>query len=122
MNELTIGGEVYAFNFGIGFMRALDKTLTVEEDHLKGVYRKVGLSYTIANLINYDIEALMTILDLANKGQKPRLTPEALAKHIEDPDTDIEALIDEVVDFLSTANVTKKLTTTLLEAMRSAEK
>ena len=54
-------------------------------------------------------EDLVAALDLANKGQNPRVTKSLLDSYIEDPDTDIDQLFEDTLDFLEKANVTKKI-------------
>ena len=66
-------------------------------------------------LLANDLETLVEVLFTANKGFKPRVTPEKLDAHIEHEDTDVDALFAEVLDFLKNANATKKITTELLE-------
>ena len=41
--ELTINGNVYQFSFNIGFLRNINKTITVDVDGMDGVKRNVGL-------------------------------------------------------------------------------
>ena len=64
-----------------------------------------------------DVEALVEILAAANKGQNPRVTNALLDAYIDDENTDIDKLFEEVIDFLSNANATKKVTEALLKAM-----
>jgi len=106
--ELTIDGNVYNINFGIAFMRELDKRVVMPVEGIPGKSEKIGLRYEIANLFDDDIESLITIIDIGNKGQDPRLTRAAIEAYIEDPDTDIDELFKQVKDFLLSANVTKK--------------
>jgi len=115
MFELTIGGQVYNFNFGLGFLREINKTVQAPVDGVPNKKRDMGLRYKLAGLVDGDIEDLIVILDLANKGQTMRLTKAALEAHIEDEDTDIDALFDNVLDFLGKANCTRKTTLRLLE-------
>jgi len=108
MMELTINGNVYNINFGIAFMRELDKRVVMPVEGIPGKSEKIGLRYEIANLFDDDIESLITMIDIGNKGQDPRLTRAAIESYIEDPDTDIDELFKKVKDFLLSANVTKK--------------
>ena len=101
MHELTICGQPYSFNFGLGFVKEIDKTATMENN---GYKRNIGLQTRLAELLDGDIVALADVLLLGNKGQSPRLTYAVLEKHIDDPETDIDALFDEVLDFLRKTN------------------
>lgn len=122
MFELEINNEVYQLNFGMGFLREMNQKISVPVDGMPGVKKNVGLRYGIANVIDGDIEALEEVIDLANKGQKPRLTGKTLDEYIEDESTDVDELFDTVVGFLKTANVTKKETKSIMDAVAEAEK
>lgn len=115
MFELTINNEVFQFNFGMGFMREINKKVGTPVDGLPDVKKNIGLQYYVAGIIDGDLEALVTVLEVANKNQKPRITPAVLDSYIDDPDTDIDALFESVLDFLKNANATKKTVAGLLE-------
>ena len=122
MMELTINGRVYEFNFGMGFLREINKRVQTPVDGLKGVDKNIGLQFTVASIIDGDVEALVDALDIANKGMNPRLTRQALDAYIDDADTDIDGLFAMVIDFLSRANATKKTVASLQEAIKEAAK
>lgn len=117
MFELTISGQVYAFNFGMGFMREINKKIGVPVDGLPDVKKNMGLQYTVAGIIDGDIEALVDALDVANKGNSPRVTKALLDSYIDDTETDIDKLFEDVLDFLKHANATKKTVAMLLKAI-----
>jgi hypothetical protein len=116
MFELIINDTVYQFNFGMGFLRDINKKIDIPVDGLPGVRENVGLRYTVGMLIANDLETLVEVLFTANKGFKPRITPEKLDAYIEDADTDIDALFEKVLDFLKKSNATRKTVCDLLEA------
>ena len=122
MMELTINGTVYEFNFGMGFLREINKRVQTPVDGLKGVDKNIGLQFTVASIIDGDVEALVDALDIANKGMNPRLTRQALDAYIDDADTDIDGLFSMVIDFLLRANATKKTVASLQEAIKEASK
>ena len=122
MMELTINGTVYEFNFGMGFLREINKRVQTPVDGLKGVDKNIGLQFTVASIIDGDVEALVDALDIANKGMNPRLTRQALDAYIDDADTDIDGLFTMVIDFLSKTNATKKTVASLQEAIKEASK
>lgn len=109
--ELTINGAVYQFNAGIGFMREANK---LQKQYQNGMEKEVGLSALAGGLVDGDVEDLITVLDLMNNGQEPRITRSTIESHIENPETDIDALFQKVIDFLSTANVSKKNMTKMI--------
>lgn len=121
MYELQINRNTYQFNFGLGFMRDLNKNLTVPVENIKGKTKEIGMRYTIAEVIDGDIEALEKALLTANKGFSPRLERGELDAHIENEDTDIEQLFETVLGFLEKANVSKKTTTELLKEIANQE-
>jgi hypothetical protein len=109
MFELTINNVVYNFRFGMGFIRAINKTMSTPIDGIPGERQNIGLRYKVGCLYDGDVEALVDVLDFANKTEKPRVTREQLDAYIDDPDTDIDALFNEVLDFLRQSNATKKV-------------
>jgi len=121
MFELTIDNTVYQFSFGMGFMREINKKVGAPVDGLKDVKKNIGLRYTVASVMDGDLEALVDILDVANKGQNPRVSRELLDAFIDNDETDIDDLFDGVLDFLRKTNATKK-TVAMLEEAIEAEK
>lgn len=117
MMELTINGQVFEFHFGMGFMREINKKVGTPVDGLPDVKKNIGLQYMVACLIDGDMEALSEILIAANKGKTPRVTAALIDSYIDEESTDVDALFDEVLDFLKKANATKKIVATLLEAV-----
>ena len=115
MFELIINGEVYQFNFGMGFMRAINKKITQPVDDLKDVKQNIGLRYKVLCLVSRDVEELVDVLVTANMGQNPRVTPALLDAYIDNPKTDIEQLFKDVLDFLRNANATKNATVAVME-------
>ena len=121
MFELTINETVYQFKFGLGFVREINQRIQKPIDGMPDEKQNVGLQFAVASLIDEDPVALVDILDVANKTERPRVTKNMLDAYIEDENTDIEALFKEVLDFLSKANATKKTALAVLE-MVEAEK
>lgn len=117
MFELTINGEVYQFNFGMGFMREINKKVGTPVDGLPNVKKNIGLQYYVAGVIDGDIESLVEVLDIANKKQTPRVTREQLDAYIDDENTDIDDLFEGVMGFLKKTNATKKTVAGLLDML-----
>jgi hypothetical protein len=122
MFELTIKEKVYPFNFGMGFLREINKKVDIPVNGLPGVKENVGLRYMVGLLMANDPEALVDVLDAANKGLSPRVTRADLDFHIDSEETDIDALFRDVLDFLEKANATKKATKDLREAFEARAK
>lgn len=104
--EIEMNGTMYAFNFGMGFLKAINSRAT-EKVPNSNYSVNVGAKYLMAQVMSDDVEALFDVLMTANKGETPRLTQKELETYIEDETTDIEALFKQVVDFFSRANATK---------------
>ena len=121
MFELTINNTLYQFNFGFGFLRDINKTYKSVDEKTKQE-RELGLQYNIASLIDGDVEAIVTILDIANKGCDPRIRRQDIEKYIEDENTNIDDLFDTVMDFLSKANCTKKEVQKFMENLEELKK
>lgn len=117
MMELTIKGKVYKFNFGMGFLREINKTAVTKAG---GMEKNVGFRYAVGNIVDNEPETLVDVLFVANKGQEPRITKEELDEYIDDESTDIEGLFESVLDFLKKANATRIITNKLLEAVLKA--
>jgi hypothetical protein len=118
MFELTINGKVYPFNFGMGFMREINRKVGVPVDGLPNVKKNIGLRYHVAGIIDGDLESLVEVLDAANKNLNPRVQAADLDAYIDDANTDIDALFAEVLDFLSNANATKKTVAEIRENIK----
>lgn len=118
--ELTIGGTVYQFKFGMGFLKSINKEYTTSVEGVPGAKKEVGLRYAVINLMDGDIKTLIHVLDLGNAGFSPRITVKDIEEYIDDEDTDIDALFDQVLDFLGRANATKKTVADLEEAIAKA--
>ena len=103
MMELTINEQIYGFNFGVGFLKEINKKVTMPEK-----MKEVGLKYYVAEMLDGDVLALIEILKTANVGTEPRVTEKMLSDYIDDESTDLDGLFEEVQDFLSKANATKK--------------
>ena len=117
MFELTINEKVYQFNFGIGFLREIDPTVTKTIDGVKGKVQNMGLQYAIGGVMDCNIIDIADVLLRANKGFDPRLTQKEVETWLDDPDTDVEKLSEELLDFFKSANATKKMTLNLIEAV-----
>lgn len=121
MMELTINGQVYQFNFGMGFLRDANKTVSEKINNATDKKKDVGATYMIAGIMDGDPEDLVNALDLANKGQSPRVTRAMLDSYIENPETDIDQIFEDTLDFLEKANATKKIVERLNKRIEEAK-
>lgn len=120
MFEITIDGVTYPLKFGMGFLREINKRTSVPVDGMPGVNKNVGLRYVIAQVIDGGVEALEETIMTANKTENPRLTIQALDAWIENEDTDIDRVFEDVLSFFETANATKTEYQYLQDAIAAA--
>ena len=110
MMELTINGTVYQFKFGMGFLREANRTVKIPVQGMHGVTKEIGARYLIARVVvDQETDALVDLLDMANKGENPRATKALLDSYIDSEETDIDKLMEETKNFLLKANATKKI-------------
>lgn len=121
MMELTIDGQVYQFNFGMGFLREANKRVSMPVEGMNGMKKDVGARYLIAQVLDGEVDSLVDLLDIANKGQNPRVTKALLDSYIDDPETNIDELFEVTKDFLSKANATRKMMEKMQEAIDEAK-
>ena len=121
MLELTIRENVYQFNFGMGFLRDINKKYQKPVDGVPDAKENVGLNMMVAGLRVKDCEYLAEVLESANKAQNPRVTRQLIDAYIDDPDTDIDQLFDTVMDFLKTSNATKNVVNQFLQNLDEYE-
>lgn len=120
MFELVIKDVAYPLNFGMGFVRKLDKSVNIPVDGLPGVKKDIGLTYAIMSLMDNDIIMLANVIDIANEGQNPRLTKAAIDAYLEDENTNIEELFDKILGFFKSANCTKRTAARVDAALKEA--
>ena len=100
----------------MGFLREANKTAKIPVQGMPGTTKEVGARYLIARVvIDQEPDALVDLLDLANKGESPRVTKALLDSYIDSEEADIDALMEETKDFLSKANATKKAVKEILK-------
>ena len=120
MFELVIKDVAYPLNFGMGFVRKLDKSVNIPVDGLPGVKKDIGLTYAIMSLMDNDIVMLANVIDIANEGQNPRLTKAAIDAYLEDENTNIEELFGKILGFFKSANCTKRTAARVDAALKEA--
>ena len=122
MSELEMNGSIVQLNFGMGFLRRINKEVSIPVDGVPGVKEDVGLRYAVGNLLEGDVDTLVNVLCTANMGCEPRVTKDFVDKFIEDEGTDIDEVFEEVLGFLKNSNATKKGTISAIENVEKANK
>lgn len=115
---LTINGKEYNFKFGIGFVNEIDKTAMVNQN---GAKFGIGLEVLMAKLKTWDVLALADALILANKTEDPKISRKELDEYIENTETDIEQLFEDVIEGLKQSNVTRNKVVRQLQEMEEQD-
>ncbi|MBR0085643.1 MAG: hypothetical protein IJL97_03740 [Lachnospiraceae bacterium] len=117
---IKINGVDYTFEYNFGFVRKINQRVTANVGDNKAKQNQ-GLMYAIAQIIDGDVETLADVLYAANAGQDPRISMDGLEAYISDPETDIDELFQNTLDFFGKSNCTKKVYKRVLEAQEKAE-
>lgn len=116
MYTREINGKICEFNFGIGFVREIDKQVLVEGDNKQK--QKMGLTYAIAGLMDCDFEKLIDCLMFGSKfAPGEALSRKEIEEWLESEDVDLEKECEELLDFFGKCNFTKKRTADLTKAV-----
>ena len=121
MYTKEINGKLYDFNFGLGFVREIDRRETIQDNNKKT--QNVGLSYAIAGLVDGDFEKYIDCMLAGNKfSNGEKLTRPEIENWMESDDFDFEKECTDLLDFFGKCNFTKKKTESVVkEAERIRE-
>ena len=76
---------------------------------MPGTTKEIGARYLIASVVvDQEPNALVDLLDLANKGENPRVTKAMLDSYIDSEEVDIDELMEKTKDFLFDCKLSKK--------------
>ena len=121
MMQITVNEKQIELNFGIRFVRELDKKFHITLNGGKRV--GTGLEETVPMLFSGDILALEEILQAAAWGAESKPTQEELDDYLDSVE-DVDALFETVLEELKNQNATRKKTLALvadLEERKRAE-
>lgn len=118
--EIEVNGEIYQLVAGFGFLHEVNKKVTVDVPNT-GKKKEVGLKFMVASIIDGDIDALADCIFYMNVGQTPRLKKADVENYLEDVD-DIDKVFEDVINFLSQANVCKKEVRPLVSTQEAEKK
>lgn len=112
--QVTIGKKDYSLNFGVHFVREIDKLVGVEMS-IQGTKQSLGFGLTkaVLGLKSYDSAMLSTIIYAAAWDNKKRPSQTEVDNFLDNPDTDIEKLFDDVTAEMMKANAVKVATKNL---------
>lgn len=119
--ELVINDKTYSFNFGMRFLKDINKKIETPIDFGSSIKQQIGLQYYVSLLLDEDVEALSMVLLTANAGQKPNITPTIIENYFDDLETDLDDLFERVMEGLETANATKKTVAKVKENLEKAK-
>lgn len=118
--EIEVNGEIYKLVAGFGFLHEVNKKLAVDVKSA-GTKKEIGLKYMVASIIDGDIDALVDCIFYMNSGQTPRLKKQQIESYLEDVE-DIDKVFEDVINFLSHANVCKKEVMQLMSVQEAETK
>lgn len=106
--QIKIKNKDYDLNFGVKFVRELDKIAGMKIER-NGVAQRfgMGVTLTLPSLNQYDPATLATVLYCATWDNKNRPSLNDIDDFIDDPDTDLEKIFKDVLDEMNKANAIK---------------
>lgn len=116
MYTKEINGKLCEFNFGLGFVREIDKSVLIEGDDKRK--HKMGLTYAIAGLMDCDYEKLIDCLVVGSKyAPGDTLNRAEIEEWMDSEDFDLEEECKELLDFFEKCSFTKRKTADLKQAV-----
>lgn len=101
--ELQINDKNYELNFGVRFVRELDKVAGMS---MNGQSLGFGLTKSLPALQAYDPAVLSDVIYCAAYGNRPRPTQHAIDDYIDHCD-DLEKVFDQINSEIADANAVK---------------
>lgn len=118
--EIEVNGEIYQLVAGFGFLHEVNKKVAIDVSST-GTKKEVGLKFMVASIIDGDIDALVDCIFYMNSGQSPRLKKQQIESYLEDVE-DIDKVFEDVINFLSHANVCRKEVMQLMSVQEAETK
>lgn len=118
--EIEVNGEIYQLVAGFGFLHEVNKKLAIDVQSTE-TKKEIGLKYMVASIIEGDIDALVDCIFYMNSGQSPRLKKTQIESYLEDVE-DIDKVFEDVINFLSHANVCRKEVMQLMSVQEAETK
>jgi hypothetical protein len=113
--EIKINDKDYELNFGVKFVRILDKKMPIKVNMRGAGEQSFGMAMArvVPALKTYDTAVLSDVIYAALWKAKPRPSQDDVDDFIDDENTDIEKLFDDVIDTMSKSNSVKLATKNL---------
>ena len=105
--QLTINGKEYGLNFGVRFVRELDKTIGAS---IKGINFGMGVAKALVGLGSYDSAVLSDVIYAATAASKKRPTAKEVDDFIDEDGTDLDSLFKQIPEEMRSANAVKAAT------------
>lgn len=111
--QITINGKEYGLNFGVAFIREIDKIAGVQMS-LNGESQSFGLSMmkVLPGLKARDAAVLSDVIYAAAWDNRKRPSRRDVDDMIDDPKTDLSKLFADVTKTMNQANAVKVVTIT----------
>lgn len=109
MAEIKINDTYYPIKFGMKFIKEVNKRESVPIEGMPSVKQNVGVRWMIAEIMDGSTEALADALLTGNKTEDPKLNTQIIEDFIDNPETDIDDVFDQVLGFFESSNCTKRL-------------
>lgn len=103
--QLTINGKEYELNFGVRFVREMDKNLGAV---MHGINFGMGVAKALAGLNAYDAAVLADTIYSATVASKKRPSANEVDDFI-DSNSDLDSLFKQVKDEMNSANAVKAI-------------
>lgn len=106
--QISINGKDFNLNFGVRFVRELDQVAGMKVN-VRGIEQSfgMGLNLSVPSLRQYDPAVLSDVIYCAAWDNKKRPSQKDIDDYLDNPDTDIMKLFDDVMKEMESANAVK---------------
>lgn len=112
--QIKVNNKDVNLNFGVRFIRELDRKIGMTLD-IKGVEQNFGMALTkaVPALRSYDVAVLADLLYCAAWDNRERPSQSDIDAYLDDTNTDIDKLFDDVQHELKSSNAARTATKNL---------
>lgn len=118
--QIKIKNKNYNLNFGVRFVRELDKVagMKIEQNGIEQSFG-MGVTMSLPSLNQYDPATLSDVLYCAAWDNAKRPSQNAIDDFIDDPETDLSKLFDDVMKEMNEANAIKVVVSKLPKNLKA---